>query len=68
MCELNDKLIFSNMDSAGQTISVLEEILQEKVRRRKFYQKYICCCFYPTKKVKINSAPIYIDPNGECLE
>lgn len=53
------------MDSAGETISVLEELLQEKERRRKFYQKYICCCFFKKRKVKINSAPIYIDPNGE---
>jgi hypothetical protein len=52
------------MDSAGETISVLEELLNEKERRRKFYQKYFCCCFFK-KKVKINSAPIYIDPNGE---
>jgi len=64
MCKLDDKLIFSNMDSAGETISVLEELLKEKERRRKFYQKYICCCFFK-RKVKINSAPIYIDPNGE---
>ncbi len=65
MCKLDDKLIFSNMDSAGETISVLEELLKEKERRRKFYQKYICCCFFKKRAVKINSAPIYIDPNGE---
>ena len=64
MCNCEDRLIFSNMDSAGETISVLEELLKEKERRRTFYQKYICCCLFK-RKVKINSAPIYIDPNGE---
>lgn len=64
MCKWERRLIFSNMDSAGETISVLEELLNEKERRRTFYQKYICCCLFK-RKVKINSAPIYIDPNGE---
>lgn len=39
------------MDSDGNCLSVLEEALGEKVRRRSFYQKYLCCCFYPRKKV-----------------
>ena len=58
--------MYSNMDSNGNTLSVLEEALGHKVRRRKCWKKYLCCCFYPKIKVKINSNPIYIDPD-ECL-
>ena len=47
--------MYSNMDSNGNTLSVLEEALGHKVRRRKCWKKRICCCFYPKKKVNINS-------------
>ena len=58
------------MDSAGETISVLEELLGEKVRRRKFYQKYLCCCFFPKKQVLFRPtesiiSTTYQDPNQE---
>jgi len=38
--------MYSNMDSEGYTLSVLEELLGEKVRRRVWWKKYCCCCFY----------------------
>jgi len=41
---------YSNMGSDGVIISVMEEILGYKVRKRKYWQKYLCCCFYPSKK------------------
>lgn len=64
--------MYSNMDSNGETISVLEELLNEKTRRRKCWKKRICCCFYPKKQVKINSNDIvyerepsdYMDDGG----
>ena len=33
------------MDSDGNTISVLEEILEQKQRKRTFLEKYLWCCF-----------------------
>jgi len=39
--------MYSNMDSDGNTLSVIEELLGERVRRRTFFQKYFCCCFFP---------------------
>ena len=41
---------YSNMGSDGVILSVMEESLGYKVRKRKFWQKYLCCCFYPIKK------------------
>lgn len=35
------------MDSDGNVLSVIEEALNERVRRRTFFQKYICCCLFP---------------------
>jgi hypothetical protein len=49
------------MDSDGETISVLEKLLGEKERRRKCWKKHLCCCFYKTKQVKINSTAIVYD-------
>lgn len=60
--------MYSNMDSNGETISVLEELLNEKVRRRKCWKKRICCCFYPKKQVKINSNAIVYDGRAECMD
>ena len=61
--------MYSNMDSAGETISVLEELLNEKERRRKCWKKHLCCCFYPKKRVKINSnAIIYNGGTGEYMD
>ena len=56
------------MDSNGETISVLEELLNEKTRRRKWWKKYLCCCFYPKLKVDFRSTESIIpikpaDPN-----
>ena len=53
--------MYSNMDSNGETISVLEELLNEKTRRRKCWKKHMCCCFYKKKKVNINSNAIVYD-------
>jgi len=39
--------MYSNMDSDGNTISVIEELLGERVRRRTFFHKYFCCLFFP---------------------
>jgi|AntAceMinimDraft_16_1070373.scaffolds.fasta_scaffold12679_3 hypothetical protein len=43
--------MYSNMDSAGNAISVLEELLKEKRTARGIFEKYICCCFYPTYSI-----------------
>jgi|AOAMet11_17_M020_2_1038521.scaffolds.fasta_scaffold18067_2 hypothetical protein len=45
--ELNPE--YSNMGSDGIILSVIEESLGLKLRRRKFWQKYICCWCYPKK-------------------
>jgi hypothetical protein len=50
MCpEESNPDIYSNMGSDGIVLSVIEESLGHKVRRRKFWQKYICCWYYPKK-------------------
>jgi hypothetical protein len=60
--------MYSNMDSAGETISVLEELLNEKERRRKCWKKHLCCCFYPKKRVKINSTAITYGRTSEYMD
>lgn len=32
-------------DSDGNCISVLEELVGDKVPKRTFFQKYFCCCY-----------------------
>lgn len=58
--------MYSNMDSNGETISVLEKLLGEKEQRRICWKKYLCCCFYKKKQVKINSNAIIY--NGGASE
>ena len=40
------------MDSDGNTLSVLEELLNEKVRRRKFWKKYCSCVCRVCRRLK----------------
>lgn len=44
---MDSNICYSNMDSDGNMLSVIEEALNERVRRRTFFQKYICCCLFP---------------------
>ncbi len=53
------------MDSDGNTISVLEEILEQKQRKRTFLEKYLWCCFNRPRRLYGGSGGKWRQVEGE---
>lgn len=43
------------LDSDGNCISVIEELLGEKKPARSYWEKYVCCCLFRRKSVRFEN-------------